>query len=82
MSSGFIKYKTYSFVDKDPIIDKTRTAVNDSGMSIKEISDNSRVSTSCMNAWFNGRTKRPQFATVNAVLRAVGKTLVVSDKRK
>lgn len=79
--SGFIRYKTYSFVDKDPIIDRVRTAVNDSGESITAIHNKSGVSTACMHNWFKGRTRRPQFATVNAVLRAVDKELRVVSRK-
>lgn len=69
-------YKSYMFKDKDPIIDKTRTVVQDSGMSYAEISEGSGVSTATLYNWFNGATKRPQFCTVNAVGRACGNELV------
>jgi len=80
--SAFIKYKTYSFVDKDPIIDKVRTAVKDAGMTRGEISRTSGVSTSCMRNWFEGDTKRPQFASVNAVLRAMDFELQIRKRSK
>jgi hypothetical protein len=79
--AGFVKYRTYSFVDKDPIIDKVRTAVKESGMSKTSISVKSGVSTSCMHNWFDGATRRPQFASVNAVLRACDKELRVVDRK-
>lgn len=82
MARGYLKpYKSYVFRDKDPIIDKVRTAVQDSGKTYKAVSEGSGVSTAAMSGWFNGKTRRPQFATVNAVLRAVGKTLEVRDKK-
>jgi hypothetical protein len=65
-------YKSYSFVDKDPIIDKLRTVVQDSKKSNEEVHALSGVSTSTLDGWFRGRTKRPQFATINAVGRALG----------
>lgn len=81
MARGHLKpYKSYVFRDKDPIIDKVRTAVADSKESYKAITAKSGVSTSAMRSWFHGKTRRPQFATVNAVLRAVGKTLEVRNK--
>ena len=69
-------YKSYVFKDKDPIIDLTRTVVQDSGLSYAEISIKSGVSTSAMGGWFNGATRRPQFCTINAVGRACGQELV------
>jgi DNA-binding phage protein len=79
--SGHLKpYKSYVFVDKDPIIDVVRTAVEDAGEKYKKVSAESGVSTTCMYGWFRGKTRRPQYATVMAVLRAVGKDMVVVDK--
>jgi hypothetical protein len=69
--SGFT-YKSYNFVDKDPIIDEIRTVYQDSGVNYKWIEDNSGVSSATLAAWFNGKTKKPQSATVEAVLRALG----------
>ena len=69
--SGFT-YKSYSFIDKDPIIDEVRTMVNDSGANYKWIEDHSGVTSNTLHAWFNGKTKKPQAATLNAVARALG----------
>jgi len=78
---GYLKpYKTYLFREKDPIIDKTRTVVEDSGLSYAEIEEKSGVSTSTMYNWFHGNTRRPQFCTVNAVGGACGKELVWKNK--
>ena len=69
-------YKSYVFKTKDPVIDKTRTIVQDAGLSYTEISNKSGVSPATMYNWFHGATKRPQFCTVNAVARACGQELV------
>jgi hypothetical protein len=69
--AGFT-YKSYSFVDKDPIIDEVRTMVSDSGASYKWIEDHSGVTTATLYAWFSGKTRKPQAATINAVARALG----------
>ena len=66
-------YKSYNFIDKDPVIDAIRTAVSDSGLSYKQIHDKSNVATGTLNSWLNGKTKRPMFATCWAVARACGK---------
>lgn len=65
-------YKSYSFVDKDPIIDEIRTIYQASGSSYKEVHENSGVSANTLSAWFSGPTKKPQSATINAVLRSMG----------
>lgn len=65
-------YKSYMFKDKDPVIDVTHTIVQDSGKSYAEISEDSGVAVSTMGNWFTGPTRRPQFATVQAVVRALG----------
>jgi DNA-binding phage protein len=69
--AGFT-YKSYSFVDKDPIIDEVRTMVQASGANYKWIEDHSGVTSATLYAWFDGKTKKPQAATLNAVARALG----------
>lgn len=70
---GFIKYRSYHFIDKDPVIDALRTAVSGSKKSYRQLHEESDVSVSTIRNWFHGKTRRPQFATVAAVLRATGK---------
>lgn len=76
MARGLKLYKSYSFKEKDPIIDVVRTIVEDSGRTVARISAGSGVSTTAIHGWFGGATKRPQFATVNAVVKTCGKELV------
>lgn len=71
-------YKSYSFIDKDPIIDYVRTIVQDSGKYIKDISIDSGVNTLTIRKMLYGETKRPQAATVNAILRACDMKLSVT----
>jgi transcriptional regulator with XRE-family HTH domain len=73
---GFKLYKSYSFVDKDPIIDRVRTIVQDSGLSLSKVSGESDVAISTLSAWFDGKTRRPQFASVAAVCSALGYDLL------
>lgn len=69
-------YKSYNFTDKDPIIDVLRDLVKQhggkSGGKYKRISEDSGVSAHTLYGWFDGKTKRPQFATVAAVMGALG----------
>jgi DNA-binding phage protein len=64
--------KSYNFVDKDPVVDKMRGPVNRSQMSYSQISEKSGVAASTLYNWFEGNTKRPQYATVVAVMRVLG----------
>lgn len=66
-------YKSYNFVDKDPIIDYTRTKVFANGGPNK-IAKASGVAGSTLYNWYHKKTRRPQFATVAAVLLACGET--------
>lgn len=69
--AGFI-YKTYVFTDKDPMIDIVRTVIQDSGETMKKISEDSGVNKNTIAKWLYGETRRPQAASMNAVLRALG----------
>lgn len=67
-------YRTYQFVDKDPIIDKVKTMIQDERLfgQLGTVGELSGVSTSTLNNWFHGPTKRPQHATVAAVSSSLG----------
>ena len=75
MARGILRtYRTYSFIDKNPVIDKVRTLVRDEGL-IKKLSivhEISGVSTSTLDNWFNGTTRSPQHATIAAVITSLG----------
>jgi transcriptional regulator with XRE-family HTH domain len=75
-------YKSYNFVDKDPIIYRMEQAIKDSGASYREIEQASGVTSQTLHAWFYGKTKRPQFATLNAVARAIGLELDIVRRAK
>jgi len=65
-------YITYSFRDKDPVIDQLRTACELDGRHWKEIAAAAGVSPSTIYNWFQGDTLRPRFSTVMAIARALG----------
>ena len=65
-------YKTYSFKEKDPVIDQLRTILQDEKLTYKEVHDLSGVAEATLYNWFSGATKRPQHATIMAVARAAG----------
>lgn len=74
--TGFT-YKSYVFTDKDPMIDSIRTIIQDSGETLKKISEDSGVSHNTIARWLYGETKQPRAASINAVLRALGYKLEV-----
>ena len=76
MAKGFT-YKSYSFLEKDPIIDEVRTVFQDAGVTKQWVEENSGVTAQTLHHWFDGKTRRPQAATINAVLRALGHKLGV-----
>lgn len=65
-------YKSYNFLNKDPIIDEIRTVVQLTGRTYRQIHEDSGVSVDTLVHWFSGTTRKPQAATVNAVLRCMG----------
>jgi hypothetical protein len=71
MAKGFT-YKSYNFTEKDPIIDEIRTVVQGSGATYKHIEEQSGVCAVTLRNWFDGKTRKPQAATINAVLRSLG----------
>lgn len=73
-------YKSYNFREKDPVIDIMRTVIQSKKVSYKEIHEDSGVSVSAMTSWFHGKTKRPQFATCQAVMKALGHEFVIKKR--
>ncbi len=72
MATTISTYRTYNFKDKDPVIDQVRTMWQDSGLKLSAVSEESGVSSTTLYNWFDGDTRRPQSATVEAVGRALG----------
>lgn len=69
--NGFT-YRSYNFVDKDPVIDRVRTLVQKEGLSYAEIGTISGVSSTTLHNWFDGETRKPQYATIAAVTGSLG----------
>jgi hypothetical protein len=71
-------YKSYVFRDKDPAIDELRTVIQRGSVdklnnkTLTAIERDGGPTASCMHAWFFGKTKRPQNATLEAAGRSVG----------
>jgi hypothetical protein len=74
MARGFLRYKAYPFISKDPIINVLRTLKSDTEMTNRQIQDGGGPTTGTLNSWFKGKTRRPQFATVAAAAVSMGAT--------
>jgi transcriptional regulator with XRE-family HTH domain len=68
-------YRSYVFIDKDPVIDHVRTAMQDAKVTSARVARDSGVSPTTLDNWFHGATRRPQFATVAAVASALGRPI-------
>lgn len=69
-------YKSYSFRTKDPVIDQLRTVLKDqgllSGKGYEELQRRGACKAGTYRNWFNGETRRPQFASLQATAHAAG----------
>src|SRR5215467_1666902 len=75
-------YRSYNFVTKNPVIDKLRTLKAKEGVTDAEIAVLSGVSTTTFHSWFEGDTRSPQHATIEAAARALGyESKFVKSKR-
>jgi len=82
-------YKTYRFKDKDPVIDELRTilqgvaevrGVTEAHLR-KTIAYDIGMSPNTLWNWFRGATRRPQYASVKAVARALGGELSLTGAK-
>lgn len=65
-------YHTYTFTGQDPAIRTIRSIKKQKHLSVKEIAEESGVSPNTIARWLSGSTNRPQFCTVQAVVRSMG----------
>jgi hypothetical protein len=76
-------YRTYNYIDKNPVIDKVRTIAQDEGLfeRLGIIHELSNVGTGTMRNWFHGPTRNPQHHTIAAVITALGYEEVFTKKK-
>ena len=82
-----IAFKTYSTYyiaegDHDMAIDRLHTAIDDSGVDLKDLSQKSGVGLSTLKNWLNNRTMSPRHMTLAAVAGALGKDYALVDRIK
>jgi hypothetical protein len=72
MARFALKYRTYNFVNKDPVIDKVRTVLQDEGLYAKKkrgmLHDLTGVSLSTFDGWFEGDTGDPRHTTIMSAI--------------
>ncbi|WP_225116088.1 hypothetical protein [Bradyrhizobium sp. BRP22] len=76
MARFIMSYRTYNWKNKNPIIDKVRTILQDEGLYAKNkrklLHELSGVAVATYEGWFEGDTKDPKHTTIMATLTALG----------
>jgi hypothetical protein len=73
MARGFIRYKAYPFVEKDPVLGFIWAVKRNKGLKNAEIKNEGGPTVSTLKSWEpDGKVRRPQFATVAAACMAMG----------
>lgn len=57
-------YRSYNFTDKNPIVDRLRTRMQDIGLDCRELAAATGLSLSCVRGIFEGGTRDPLHSTV------------------
>jgi hypothetical protein len=77
-------YQSYLFRTKDPIIDEMRTVYQEAlggvrSKHLRQVERDGGATASAQMQWFHGKTRRPQNASIEASLRAMGKCRKIVD---
>jgi len=75
-------YKSYTFKDRDPIIEAFVALRAESKMSYTQVRNEGGPATTTLSNWEHGKTKRPQHATVAAAASAIGATGIMFNGGK
>lgn len=65
-------YPSYLFKEHDPILDTIDSVIAMSGAKRSGVAASAHLSDSTLRNWQLRKTKRPQFASITAVLRSLG----------
>lgn len=78
--------RTYRFLDKDPVIDKVRTVLQDRGLygkkNMGKVAQLASLAPATLDNMFFGDTRKPQHATVMGIITAVGYEMQFVEARK
>lgn len=84
--AGIVVYKSYMFRNKDPVIDELRTVFKDEGLlnskGFKAVQGRGAAKAGTYRNWFNGTTRRPQFASIQATAKALGYSYKLTKDKK
>jgi hypothetical protein len=76
MAGFLMKYRCFNFTEKNPVIDRMRTVLQDEGYYSKKrrnvLHKLSGVSVSTFEGWFEGDTRSPRSETIYATMGALG----------
>jgi hypothetical protein len=76
MARFIMSYRCYNWKNKNPVIDKVRTILQDEGLYSKKtrqvLHQLSGVAVATYDGWFEGETKDPKHTTIMATLAALG----------
>jgi hypothetical protein len=66
--------RPYHFVDKNPVIDVIRTAIQDEGLinRLQVVADLASLSYATIDGWLNGDTRDPRHSSTMAVMISLG----------
>lgn len=64
--------KLYEFKDHDPVLDQIDSLLALAEMTIKRLDELGAATIGTLRSWQVRKTKRPQFATVQRIVRACG----------
>ena len=76
--------RPYHFIDKNPVIDVVRTAIEDEGLSkkLQIVADLASLSRSTIDGWLDGDIRDPRHSSIMAVMIGLGyKTEWVKGRR-
>ncbi|HEX3412845.1 MAG TPA: hypothetical protein VHT00_14090 [Stellaceae bacterium] len=76
MARFIMTYRTYNWRQKNPVIDRVRTILQDEGLYTKKkratLHALTGVAVATYDGWFEGETKDPKHTTIMATLSALG----------
>jgi len=73
-------YKSYFHRGQDPLLTEATNKILETGVTFKQLSRDSGVSTSTFSNWKSRKSKRTFTTTLNAALRASDMQLTIAAK--
>lgn len=77
-----IGYRSYMFRDHDPVLDALDTLFTQADVGPKKLEELSGIRQETFRRWKRRQTKRPQYTTVAASVRAAGGRISITYRGK